>query len=134
MASLRKHGLFALEDVGVKLGEELLVQGSDGAQQVTLGHHEADIQQRSALADHADVDAIESIENTARHAGGMADIFAHQADDNAIVLHGDVGKLAQLAEDEIDARNVVDRERDADLAGGNHVDWRLIAVEDFENA
>ena len=50
------HRLFAFEDRRVECREELLVQRVDGAHQVRLGHHEAEVQQRSALGDHADVD------------------------------------------------------------------------------
>src|ERR1039458_6865021 len=134
MARLRMHRLIAFEDVGVERGEELLVQRGHRAQQIDFGHYEADIQQRRALADHADVDAVQRIENPARHARRVANVLAHQADDHAIVLHRGLGELADLAQDEIDVARVVDGQGDADLARGHHVDGGFIPVEHFEDA
>src|ERR1035441_2346903 len=134
MARLRMHRLVAFEDVGVERGEELLVQRGHRAQQIGFGHHEADIEQRRSLADHADVDAIERIENPARHARRVADVLAHQADDDAIVLHRGFGELAQVGQDELDVAGVVDGQRDADFAGGHHIDGGFVAVENLEDA
>src|ERR1035437_3803225 len=134
MASLCMHRLFAFEDFGVERGEELLVQRRDRAHEIAFGHHEADIEQRRSLADHADVDAIERIENPARHARRVPDVLAHQADNDAIVLHRGFGKLAQVAQDELDVAGVVDGQRDADFAGGHHIDGGFVAVENLEDA
>src|ERR1017187_6240860 len=134
MASLCMHRLFAFEDFGVERGEELLVQRRDRAHEIAFGHHEADVEQRRSLADHADVDAIERIENPARHARRVPDVLAHQADDDAIVLHRGFGKLAQVAQDELDVAGVVDGQRDADFAGGHHIDGGFVAVENLEDA
>src|SRR5262249_52331402 len=103
MAALCMNGLFAFEDGGIQRRKEFVVQRVYSAREVGLRYHEADIQQARALADHADVDAIERVKYAARHAGRVADVFANEANDHAIVLDGGFRELAQLAEDQIEA-------------------------------
>ena len=107
----------------------------DGAHQVGLRHHEAEVQQRCALRDHADIDAVERVEDAARHARSVADVLADQADDRLIVLHRRLRRTA-AARRRIASmlRGVVDGERDADLARSRPCRRRLVAVEDFEDA
>src|SRR5690242_13590530 len=103
MARLRGMGrLLALEDGVVKGGEEFFVEEADGAGQVGFGDDEADVQETRALTDHADVDAVEGVEDAPGNAGGVADVFADQADDDAVVLDSGFGELAELPEDEVD--------------------------------
>src|SRR5437016_5468057 len=95
MASLRMHRFLTLEHVGVQCGKELLVQRANRARQVGLGHHDADVEQARALADHANIDAVQRVEHAARHAGRVANVLADQTHDHAIVLHRRFRKLAK---------------------------------------
>src|SRR5208283_174883 len=137
MASLRgsgMDGLTTLEHGWIELAEEFAVQRFDGGAEVFFRHHETDIEQRAALRNHADVDAFERIEDAARHARRIPDVFADQADDDLIAFDFGFGELAQLGEHFVEVRRIVDGERDADLGGGHHIDGRFEAVEDFEDA
>src|SRR5689334_17148521 len=135
MANLRGMGwLLALENLFIQGVEEFFVEQAYGSGEIGFGEDEADVQKAGALADHADVDAVESVEDAAGDAGGVADVLADEADDDAVVFDGSFGELAELAENEIDVRSVVDGEGDADLAGGDHIDRGFVAVEDLEDA
>src|ERR1035438_4370856 len=128
------HRLIALEYGRVQLAEELRVEGFDGRAQILFRHHEADVEQRPSLRDHAHVDALERVEHAARHARCVADVFAHQADDHLIALGFGFGELAQFGQHFLDARRIVDGERDADLRSRHHIVRRFEAVENFEDA
>ncbi len=44
-----------VKDRGIKIGEELIVQGSNSLGEIVFGDNEPEIQPRSALRDHADI-------------------------------------------------------------------------------
>src|ERR1035441_3088542 len=77
-------GLIAFENLGIERREELLVERLYRGPQVGFRHHETDVEQRSALRDHADVDAVESHEHAARHSWSVSNIFAHQTHDHIV--------------------------------------------------
>src|ERR1017187_9761758 len=60
------HRLIALKHGRVQLAEELPVERFDGGAQISFRHHEADVEQRSALRNHAHIDALERVEHAAR--------------------------------------------------------------------
>src|SRR5580700_3867888 len=128
------HGLIPLKDRVVELGEEFAVQRGNRGTEVEFGDDEAQVQQRCALRDHADVDALERVEYAARHARSIPDIVAHQTDDGLIFFDFDVGELAQLGLNLFETLEVVDGERNADLRSGDHVDRSFEAVEDLKDA
>src|ERR1051325_1804402 len=59
--------LIAFEDVGIEFGEKLVVQRGNGARKFAPCNHEAHVQQRGALGDHPDVDAIQGAEHAPGH-------------------------------------------------------------------
>src|SRR5262249_26333970 len=134
IASSGMHRLLALEHFRIERSEKLLVQRGHRAVQIRLGHNEADVEQRSALADHADIDAVERIEGTARDPRGVTDVLADQTDNDAIVLDGDFGELTNFAYDQVDLRGVINREGNAHFTRCDHIDRGFVAVENFEDA
>src|SRR6266496_5401346 len=112
MASLgMMHGLIAFKYGGIELGEELVVQRLDGSAEVRFCDREADVQQRRALGNHADIDSVESVEHAARHAGSEANVVAHEADNSLVVFHIHLGELAEVGHDRVQIPGGVDRER-----------------------
>ena len=90
------HSLIRSKTSGSSSAKNSRVQRFHRGAQIGFGDHEAQIQQRRALRDHADVDAVERIEDAARHSRRVADIVAHQADDGLIVLDLDFGELRAI--------------------------------------
>src|SRR5262245_17391122 len=101
------------EDRGIELGKELRMEGFYGLFQVRLSNHKADVQQGCSLRDHADIDAIEGIEDTPSHTGCVADILSDETDDDLVVLDVHFGEFPKLGNDVIEARRIIDGERDA---------------------
>src|SRR5262249_34673080 len=112
----------------------LLVQSVYSLNEVGGGYYDAQIEERSALRDHAHIDAAQGIEDARGHSRSISDILAHQANDRLVLLDLDFGELAHLGADHLQVLRVVDGQRNADLGGGDHVDGRFEAVEDFEDA
>src|ERR1019366_4559490 len=134
IASSGMDGLPSFEHFRIKLGEKLLMQRRDRAEQVGFGQNQADVEQRRALRNHADVNAVEGVEDAPGHSRGVADVVANQADNHLVLLDIDLGELLQLGHDGVEVRGVVDGERNADFGGGHHIDRRFEAVEDLEDA
>src|SRR5579871_3405611 len=99
MASLGMDGLTAFEDGVIELGEELGVERFDGTANVGFGDDEADVEERRALGDHADIDAVERVEHSSGYSGSASNVVADQADDHLAAFDLDVGELAQLGGD-----------------------------------
>src|ERR1700729_2465050 len=127
-------GLIALKDCVVELGEEFVVQRGNRGAQVGFGDDEAQVQQRCALRDHADIDALKRVEYAARHARSIPNIVAHKTDDGLIFFDFDIGELAQLGLNLSETLDVVYSERNADLRSCDHIDGGFEAVEDLKDA
>src|SRR5580698_2072357 len=128
------NGLIALKDRVVELGEKFTVKRGHRGAQVGFGDDEAQVQQRCALRDHADIYALERVEYAARHARSIPNIVAHQTDDGLIFFDFDIGELPQLGLNLFEALEVIDGERNADLRSGDHIDGGFEAVEDLKDA
>src|SRR5581483_3266482 len=127
-------GSIRLEYIRIELRKEFAVQAFHRGNEIALSDDKADVHKRSALRDHPDVDSIERAENPHRDTRREADVVAHKADDGLIFLDTDLRELAQLFTNHIEVARVVDRERNADLGGCDHIDGRFIAVKHLEYA
>ncbi len=72
------------------------MQRLNGRSQIVARHHESQIQRRRALRHHANIDAAQRVEHARRNAGSVPDVFTHNADDSLILVHRNLGELAQL--------------------------------------
>ena len=85
------------------------------------------------MRNHAHVDVIERGKNLRRDARLLANVLADQTDDGVALLVVDVGELLQLGRNLGQSLGGVDRHRNADLGGGNHVDGAAVTIEDLED-
>ena len=96
---------------------------AETADQVALGNHEADIQFRGSLRNHANVHFRRR--NSIKNAGGDSrlpvNIFAHQANNRLLVITCDVGNFFQLREQCLWQPLAFHGERHADFGDGYDV-------------
>src|SRR6266536_536083 len=107
----------AFEYRRIQLAEEGSVQPFDGFCQVRFRHHDAQVQQRGALRDHAHIDVAQRMEDSGGHSRSIADILAYQAYDRVVLFDVDLRELAQFGADGVQVARVVDGQRDADFRG-----------------
>ncbi len=66
------------------------MKGGDCGLEIGVGEDEAEIEERCALRNHADVDRAEDLEGAAGYAGSVADVFANEADESLAGFNRDV--------------------------------------------
>ena len=111
-----------------------MVECGDAGYEIARGDDEAEVEAGSALADHANIGAVHGLEDAACDAARRADIITNHADDGLAGFNRCFGELTQFGDDTVKPLWIVNGERDADFAGGDHVDRRFIAIEYFEDA
>ena len=109
------------------------MERADGFFGVIFFDHEAHVDFAGALGDHAHVDVANGGEDLGGDAALAADVFADHADERLFAFILDVGELAEVGGNGGELVIGVDGERDADFAGGDHVDGALVLVEDGED-
>ena len=109
------------------------MQPFDGLHQVCFRHHDAEIEQRCALGDHAHVHVWDRSENPGRDTWNRANVLTHQTDDRLAPLVLYIAELGQVCGHCGNGIVRIDSERNADFRGGHHVHRAAMSIEDFKD-
>src|SRR5450759_158069 len=83
IASFMSH---LVKDSRVKLPKKLGVQHLHGTRHVLLRHHEGQVQPRSSLRNHPDIDRVHGVKGAARHSRCVTNVVAHDTDDGPVLF------------------------------------------------
>src|SRR6185312_1112526 len=86
----------------------------------------------SAIADHSDGHRGKGFEQFCQHIGGAGKFVAHDRYDSMALFHFDDAERFQLADDGFQIGAVLDRERDGNLGGGDHIYRGTVFFEHLE--
>src|SRR5438477_3904855 len=110
-----------IENGRIDVAKEFLVQHLHRSLRIASRNHETDIEQRSALRNHTNVDALHGAKCARGHAGRMAQIITDNANDSLVLFDADLGKLSQSVANPVEPSSIVNGQRDADFGACQHV-------------
>ena len=93
------------------------MEGPDCFRGFILTDNEGKVDLRSSVGDHFDINICltQGCKHTCRDTFGILHPLADDADDGAVGIHLDIGKLLKIARNFIQHRSIIDRHGDADL-------------------
>src|SRR5690242_16944221 len=105
--------------------KKLLVQKLYRSLRIASGNHKTNIEQRSALRNHANVDALQGAESAGGHSRRMAQIIADNTNDGLVLFDTNLGEFSQRPANPGEPRRIINGQGDADLGACEHVDGGL---------
>src|SRR6266404_5349458 len=121
------------EDLLVEVGEESFVQALDDCGNLVFINHKRQVDFRSSLGDHADLDIGKLAENVASDAGYFAQIFSHQTYDGfpTLVLH--ISKAGEVGGESRNGFIRINSQRDTDFRRRDDIHGNAMAIEGVKN-
>src|SRR5260370_33306601 len=126
--------IISIENARIDFAKEFLVQQLHRFLRVASGYDETNIEQRSALRNHADIDARQSAECTRRHAWGVAKVISHDTNDRLALFDADLREFPQRLANFGQPRRIVYGQGNADFGARQHIHGGFRAAEKVSNA